>query len=33
MVGVVISGAPVRAEIAAALKDFFPNAALQEHVS
>jgi hypothetical protein len=24
MVGVVISGAPVRAEIAAALRDFFP---------
>jgi hypothetical protein len=33
MVGMVISGAPVRAEIAAALKDFFPNAAPQEHVS
>jgi cation diffusion facilitator CzcD-associated flavoprotein CzcO/acetyl esterase/lipase len=33
MVGVVISGAPVRAEIAAALADFFPAAAvIDEHV-
>jgi acetyl esterase/lipase len=33
MVGVVISGAPVRAEIGEALKDFFPSAEPQEHVS
>jgi acetyl esterase/lipase len=33
MVGVVISGAPVRAEIAAALRDFFPSAEPQARVS
>ncbi|HEY6295033.1 MAG TPA: alpha/beta hydrolase [Streptosporangiaceae bacterium] len=33
MVGVVISGAPVRAEIAESLRDFFPNAVPQEPVS
>jgi hypothetical protein len=33
MVGVVISGAPVRAEIAEALRDFFPSAGPQAHVS
>jgi hypothetical protein len=39
MVDVVISGAPVRAEMAAALEDFFPaaepqsSAAPQAHVS
>jgi acetyl esterase/lipase len=33
MVGVVISGAPVRAEIGEALRDFFPSAEPQEHVS
>jgi cation diffusion facilitator CzcD-associated flavoprotein CzcO/acetyl esterase/lipase len=33
MVGQVISGAPVRAEIAEALRDFFPNAVPQEHLS
>jgi hypothetical protein len=33
MVGVVISGAPVRAEIGQALRDFFPSAERQEHVS
>jgi acetyl esterase/lipase len=33
MVDVVISGAPVRAEIGAALRDFFPSAEPQEHVS
>ena len=33
MVGVVISGAPVRAEIGAALRDFFPSAEPLEHVS
>jgi acetyl esterase/lipase len=33
MVDVVISGAPVRAEIAAALGDFFPAAEPQAHVS
>ena len=33
MVGVVISEAPVRAEIGEALRDFFPSAEPQEHVS
>jgi acetyl esterase/lipase len=33
MVDVVISGAPVRAEIGAALRDFFPPAEPREHVS
>jgi hypothetical protein len=33
MVDVVLSGAPVRAEMAAALRDFFPAAAPQAHVS
>ena len=33
MVDVVISGAPVRAEMAAALGDFFPAAEPQAHVS
>jgi acetyl esterase/lipase len=32
MVGVVISGAPVRAGIGEAIKDFYPNAEPQEHV-
>jgi acetyl esterase/lipase len=33
MVDLVISGAPVRGEIAEALKGFFPNAEPQEHLS
>jgi hypothetical protein len=33
MVDVVISGAPVRAGIGEALRDFFPSAELQEQVS
>jgi hypothetical protein len=33
MVGVVISGAPVRAEIGAALKGFFPSTEPRELVS
>jgi hypothetical protein len=33
MVGVVISGVPVRAEIGEVLKDFFPSAEALEHVS
>jgi hypothetical protein len=33
MVGMVISGAPVRAEIGEALRDFFPSAEPQERVS
>jgi hypothetical protein len=33
MVGVVISGAPVRAEVGEALRDFFPSAEPRERVS